>query len=42
MSVDVEGGRRLERSVLLLPKDEVVLLADAVVIPELKHGDQSE
>lgn len=42
MSVDLEGGRRLERSVLLLPKDEVVLLADAVVIPELKHGDQSE
>lgn len=42
MSVDVEGGRRLERSVLLLPKDEVVLLADAIVIPELKHGDQSE
>ncbi|MDO7688200.1 MAG: hypothetical protein MUQ67_02500, partial [Pirellulales bacterium] len=42
MSVDVKGGRRLERSVLLLPKDEVVLLADAVVIPELKHGDQSE
>ncbi len=42
MSVDVEGGRRLERSVLLLPKDEVVLLADAVVIPELKHGDQSK
>lgn len=42
MSVDLEGGRRLERSVLLLPKDEVVLLADAIVIPELKHGDQSE
>ena len=42
MSIDVEGGRRLERSVLLLPKDEVVLLADAVVIPELKHGDQSK
>ena len=42
MSVDLEGGRRLERSVLLLPKDEVVLLADAVVIPELKHGDQSK
>ena len=42
MSVDVEGGRRLERSVLLLPKDKVVLLADAVVVPELKHGDQSD
>ncbi len=42
MSVDVEGGRRLERSVLLLPKDKAVLLADAVVVPELKYGDQSE
>ena len=42
MSVDVEGGWRLERSVLLLPKDKVVLLADAVVVPELKYGDESE
>ncbi len=42
ISVDVEGGWRLERSVLLLPKDKVVLLADAIVIPELKYGDQSE
>ena len=42
MSVDVEGGWRLERSVLLLPKDKVVLLADAIVVPELKYGDQSE
>lgn len=41
ISVDVEGGRRLERSMLLLPKDKVVLLADAIVIPELKHGNQS-
>ena len=35
-------GWRLERSVLLLPKDKVVLLADAVVVPELKYGDESE
>ena len=27
---------------LLLPKDKVVLLADAVVVPELKYGDDSE
>ena len=42
MSVDVEGGWRIERSVLLLPKDKVVLLADAVVVPELKYGDESD
>ncbi|MDG1991018.1 MAG: hypothetical protein P8J43_01000, partial [Pirellulales bacterium] len=42
MSVEVEGGRRLERSVLLLPKDKIVLLADALVVPELKYGDQSD
>ena len=42
MSIDLEGGRRLERSVLLLRKDNVVLLGDAVVVPKLKHGDESE
>lgn len=42
ISVDVQGGWRLERSILLLPKDKVVLLSEAVIVPGLKFGDTSK
>ena len=42
ISVDVQGGWRLERSILLLPKDKVVLLSEAVIVPDLKFGDTSK
>jgi len=42
ISADVQNGWRLERSVLLLSKDKIVLLSDAVIVPGLKFGDKSE
>ena len=42
ISADVQNGWRLERSVLLLPKDKIVLLSDAVIVPGLKFGDKSD
>ncbi|MBT6919166.1 MAG: hypothetical protein HN985_05525, partial [Planctomycetaceae bacterium] len=42
ISADVQGGWSLERSILLLPKDKVVLLSEAVIVPGLKFGDTSK
>ena len=42
ISADVQNGWRLERSLLLLKKDKIVLLSDAVIVPGLKFGDKSD
>jgi len=40
MIVDLAGGRRLERSVMVLVEDNIVMLGDAVVLPSAGYGDR--
>ncbi len=42
MSAELAGGWRLDRSVLVLRDDQIVLLGDAVVLPEAGYGDRPE